>query len=106
MAILYKNSVKFPSVLSPIWLAVQVAEEVYANMEGQDLVVTSWQDGTHSRASLHWVGHAVDIRTKAAGISVERAQDLASEIARRLPPTEFDVVVESDHIHMEWQPKR
>ena len=68
---------------------------------GETLTVTSGTEGSHSWASLHYVGQAFDIRIR----------DLRNEVARvveRLKSAlgkEFDVVLESDHIHIEFQPK-
>ena len=105
-AIAFKDGVRFPMVLGPIWAAIEVAAGVYYDNDYEEMVVTSLLDGTHSRQSLHWSGAAADLRTSAMGISLAVAEILADGIRSRLPAAEFDVVVESDHIHMEWQPKR
>lgn len=105
MSLMFKEGVRFPPVASPIYMAIAVANEVYEEA-GHDCVVTSIWDGAHSTASLHWVGHACDLRTVAAGIRDDEAQVIAQILTHRLPDNEFDVVVESDHIHVEYQPKR
>jgi hypothetical protein len=66
---------------------------------GADLVITSCTDGRHGKGSLHYCGKAVDIRlpkTHAAEICVGM---------RVLLGPDFDVVLEKDHIHMEFDPK-
>ncbi len=104
--IVYKNGVRFPMVLGPIWAAIDASASAYGDSGREEMVVTSIFDGKHSRNSLHWSGAAVDLRTVAAGIEEEEAQDIAQLIRSYLPDNEFDVIVEDDHIHIEWQPKR
>ena len=65
---------------------------------------TSAVDGHHSRNSLHYDGRAIDIRTFDLPPDVSREQ-YARLIRQRLS-SDYDVVVEPDHIHVEWQPKR
>ena len=102
---MFKKGVRFTPTLSPIWIGVQVAEQIYSEM-GYDCVVTSWADGEHQETSLHWIGHAVDLRTAAAGIWQDEAREIAARMKMRLPDAEFDVVVEDNHIHLEYQPAR
>ena len=90
------------------------------------LVITSATDDTHRTHSLHYVSRAVDIRytgQRIGGIVV--SEDLFHDIAERqerqqrqerqarfwagrmrqqLGP-DYDVLVEGDHIHAEWDPK-
>lgn len=86
------------------------------------LVVTSAADGRHSAGSLHYVGRAFDIRTlgdRPGGIKVPDSIELgeggayidraahawAGRMRQQLGP-DYDVVVEGNHIHAEWDPKR
>ena len=66
------------------------------------MVVTSVMDGKHRPGSLHYVGYAADLRTWAIESDhlAEFTQGLAEELGE-----EFDVVLEKDHIHIEFQPK-
>ena len=83
-------------------MAIVVAEGIYRSRE-TDLVLTSVNDSRHSRASLHWSGNAVDIRTRE--LDPDHIEEIGEEIRQSLT-SEYDVVVESDHIHIEFQPKR
>ena len=64
---------------------------------------TSITDGQHSVASLHYVGFAFDCRT--ISIDPDKVQKIVLECKRALN-SEWDVVLEDDHLHVEYQPKR
>jgi len=65
-------------------------------------VITSAVDGVHSPTSLHYRGLALDFRTRT--VPADERQALRDAIAKALGP-DFDVVLESDHLHVEWDPK-
>lgn len=74
---------------------------------GFDCVFTEGTGGKHSRASLHYVGQAIDYRVK--NVPRNRWEELARLIKESLND-EFDVVLETsvkdqEHIHVECQPK-
>lgn len=81
--------------------AMIVAAELYGEL-GFDCVVTSVTDSQHVGASLHYVGYALDLRTKH--VPVEQHEAIRAELAERIGP-QYDVVLETDHIHVEYQPK-
>ncbi len=83
--------------------AIGVADAVYRLLAGRECVVTSFNDGKHGRDSLHYEGMAADLRTRDLPLH----QKLAVFHALRalLEPLGFDVVLESDHIHLEYDPK-
>lgn len=89
-------------------------------LHGDVVILTSIDDGRHSKASLHYVGRAMDVRftgDRPGGIDMDasrqpahptleaEAQAWAKRLRQQLGPA-YDVVVESDHIHLEWDPKR
>ena len=67
-----------------------------------DVTVTSAVDGTHGIGSLHYVGYAADVRIW--GIIDDYLPQFTEGLSEALGE-EFDVVLESDHIHIEFQPK-
>lgn len=83
-------------------LAVIVANEVYA-LHGHNLVITSIADGKHGAGSYHGLGWAIDTRTSY--FEEGEANIVAEEIAERLGDF-YDVIVEIDHIHIEFDAKR
>jgi hypothetical protein len=96
-----KKGVQLFGIRPEMLIALRVAEKIYNDLS-TTLVITSVVDGEHSRGSLHYAGQAVDIRTRHA--PQESLQNIVGLIATRLTD-EFDVVLEKDHIHIEFQPK-
>ena len=94
-----KRGVRLHGIMPEVVLAIVVAGQVYDQLE-KELVVTSVLDGKHMRASIHYIGGAVDL-----GLPGEHGIAARNRIARRLGG-DFDVILESNHIHVEWQPKR
>jgi len=70
---------------------------------GHELVVTSTTDGVHSAGSYHPYGYAVDLRTNYFG---ELEVDAVAQELRNILSFFYDVVVESTHIHVEYDYNR
>ena len=86
-------------------LALYAADEVYKELGIEEgIVVTSLNDAVHSPTSLHYAGAACDIRIRSLPDHISPAQ-AAKKIKERLN-IDYDVVVEADHIHIEYQPRR
>ena len=80
--------------------AIAVCAMVYG-VAGTHLVGTSLMDGKHSQRSLNYKGLAVDICIRNLSIDPK-------EIIRPLQQAlgeDYDVVLESDHIHVEYEEK-
>lgn len=86
-----------------ILIAAIVANEVYA-IHGHNLVITSITDGKHGDNSYHYDGLAIDCRTFYFH-EKDEIQSVATEIKERLANL-YDVIVESDHIHIEFDAAR
>lgn len=82
-------------------LAVTTAYSVFAHHD-HDCVITSVTDGQHSYGSLHYAGCAFDLRSRH--LNAETAQKVLADLKECLGQ-DFDVVLESDHFHVEYQPK-
>lgn len=114
-----KPGVRLDNMSPQIGLAVQVAwwawwdttveYSISVNGKCPSFVVTSINDGKHSRTSLHHVGHACDLRTKTLP-TVKAKRWFAAEVRRRLG-SDFDVFLEdlgkpNEHLHLQYRPKR
>ena len=71
---------------------------VWALLTGIGVVVNSMADGRHNPGSLHPWGLGVDLDTEG-----DRAADLKQlhGYLARVLPTDYDVLLESDHVHVE-----
>jgi hypothetical protein len=83
--------------------AMLACYDVLGGVPGDGFTVTSAVDGKHSKGSRHYVGLAFDVRTRHIVQSARGGY--ARDIAARLT-TQYDVVLESDHIHIEYDPER
>ena len=101
---IFKSGVNPAGVRPELTLGLLVADAVWRK-HGQRLVITSLNDGKHSLTSLHWAGQAGDLRTRY--FTPEEVPEVAAELREDMGHnSDYDVVVEDDHIHLEWQPKR
>jgi len=69
---------------------------------GHDFTITACVDGKHMTGSLHYAGAAIDVRTRE--LAADEVQKLIARIKSCLGDA-FDVLLEVDHIHIEFQPK-
>ncbi|MGE5486501.1 MAG: hypothetical protein ACM3ZB_01615 [bacterium] len=100
--LLLKPGVRIAGLRPETVLAVVTAERILEEM-GVDCVITAALDGKHTAGSLHYSGAAVDIRSR------ELAPDDLKKLVARLREClgeDFDVVLEIDHVHLEFQPKK
>lgn len=99
----FKDSkIGLQSLCPQIVLALIVVDQVMKEC-GQEALITSINDAKHSRASLHYDGRAVDIRSRWFS-SPETVLALCKDALGNNP--DIDIILESDHFHMEYQPKR
>lgn len=98
-----KTGVNPFGIQPPLLLALIVADKIWNDL-GRELFVTSLNDGEHSRTSLHYAGCAADLRTNYFDHNQKTlaANRLKNYLGNNL---DYDIVVESDHIHIEYQPK-
>jgi len=101
-----------PKGLTPqLVLGIIVAEGVF-NHYGKECVITSLNDSTHMAGSKHYEGNGVDFRirhldgddSEIKSDDLSMAKLIISDCKYCLGP-DYDVVLESDHIHMEYDPK-
>lgn len=79
--------------------AIRVCDVIFERRVGREAIVTSARDGKHSELSLHYVGKAIDLRTR----DIEKATQLAITVQiRQALGNAYDVVLEEDHLHIEY----
>lgn len=100
MAIRFKSGVSLEKLTPQLTLALVMTQEVL-DWYRSDLTVTSLDDGKHSTVTLHGKGRAFDFRIWDVHEAVR--EDMVVALRERLG-REFDVVLEPDHCHVEWDP--
>ena len=71
--------------------------------QGQNIVITSGTNGTHMTGSKHYTGDALDMRT--SNFPTPSAMMTFVDGLRKRLGGDYDVVVEKDHLHCEYDPK-
>lgn len=82
--------------------AMTIADAISMALDNKEIVVTSILDGVHSTRSLHYKGLAFDMRIHIYSQSVVKS---IMEELEYLLGKNYDVVLEKDHIHVEYDPK-
>jgi hypothetical protein len=89
-----------------MFYAAILAEGIFKKHGANELVITSGADGKHSLLSKHYpennasrLVEALDFRTWNVDKDI-----VAADLRRKLGPN-YDVVIESTHIHVEYDPK-
>ena len=67
---------------------------------GKEMVITSTYEGTHMASSLHYQNKAIDIR-----LPKQSLLDNVILALRKLLGRDYDVVVSTHCIHIEYDPK-
>jgi hypothetical protein len=97
-----KGAPRIHGLRTEIVLAAVIIDQVFRE-NATEAVITSGIDGRHSRGSLHYQGSAMDFRTR--DLLPANQKTVRDEIKLRLGE-DFDVVLEKDYLHVEWQPKQ
>lgn len=105
-----KPGVRVRMLEPQILLALQIALPLWEERGATELVVTSCNDGTHSIGSKHWIGAAVDLRTKGLLLDHMGKARLSRDLRERCGSRDFQTIFESpneenEHIHLEFDPQ-
>ena len=102
MRIEIKEGVKLEGLQASMVIAHSIIVQVFAELGAESCCITSGRDGKHGEHSLHYLGRALDYRRWT--IPDELWPNAIEKIKLRLGG-DFDVVLESDHLHVEHDPK-
>lgn len=97
-----KAGVRILGVRPETVIGMHICDGVFLDRVKDDITITSVTDGQHSRGSLHYTGCAFDVRIW--GIDQPMLDALKPAMQKALGD-DFDVVLEKDHFHIEFQPK-
>ena len=91
-----------PTGLKPEITCIFSILEGESTRQGLHFIITSGIDRAHGYKSRHHSGLAIDLTW--FDYKLPLAKDIGYLLARRLGPC-YDVVVEDNHIHIEYDPK-
>lgn len=97
-----KEGVKLNGLQPEMIPAIFAAWARFEQVGAPYVMITSALDGTHSQKSLHYKGLALDFRTNH--ITPEKAEAVVKAMKMDLDG-QYDIVLESTHIHVEFDPK-
>ena len=102
--ILFKRSVDFKRTLTKIQLVIMAGVMDLWDFKGRMPVITSAQDfaRTRVRGSKHYTGEALDFRTYY--LKDQEKQEFLKQAISAFGE-DYDVVLEADHLHIEYDPK-
>ena len=100
-AISIKPGVDIAGIQPEMSLALPIIASAFHQF-GVECVITSGKEGKHGRNSLHYVGFALDFRTRDL---TEADQAVMHILVIKRLSSQFDVVLEKDHLHVEFQPE-
>ncbi len=100
-ALALKPGVDFSNLQPQMGLAAQIVTTTYSQ-RGYECTITSAADGRHGRRSLHYTGFALDFRVRHIP---KRERPALAKAIRRALGNSFDVILFSNHIHTEYDPR-
>ncbi len=103
----FKQGVSVVGVTKECITGMCVVDGVINSLQGLGLVITSVTDGIHMYTSKHKEGNAFDIRTWTVGGKqmTNGAKNHLRYMLMQALGEDWDVVVESTHIHIEYDKK-
>lgn len=99
--VVFKNGVSVVGIKEETIILIAILNCYFYLRIGKPLVITSCTDGKHMKNSKHYSGYAIDIRTYH--LSAQEINNLKSWFECN-HGVKYDMVVEKDHIHVEYDP--
>lgn len=97
-----KKGVRVAGLRGESLVAILAANDL-CQERGIELVLTSVCEGGHQPGSRHFLGLGFDLRIR--DMPEEFHKDFRDELAGRLGD-DYDVMLEKDHIHVEFDPEK
>lgn len=99
-----KASVDLSGVRPELLVGIMVVAGVFQDF-GVPLTITAVRNGQHMEGSLHYKGLAVDIRLASRYTTHPDTDGRVHLEAKKRLGSQFDFLLETDHFHLEWDPK-
>ena len=98
----YKDGVNHSSLSNHISNKLSDIDQVHLQVVKRRAIITSGRDGKHMKNSKHYTGEAIDLRTR--DLTRGKATRLLKALRDKLG-NKYDVILETDHIHLEYDPR-
>ena len=103
MSLVLKQGVELAGLSPQICMAAFIVHLLaLGHSNDGKVVITSGSDSHHSSKSKHYRGDALDFRTRNLEGNLEALREEISTALGR----DFDVLLERDHLHVEYDPRR
>jgi len=99
-----KKGVRVIGVRPELAFILPVVDGVYGRFGVSECWVTSVTEGEHSENSRHYLGAAMDLRTR--NVPICSRVDLKNALQDALGTNDWFVLMHSTHIHVELKPKK
>ena len=97
--ILLKLGVDVSRLKPEISKKLNIIDEIYTFFN-ELCIITSTYEGNHMSSSLHYQNKAIDVSKP------EKHTDKILNMLRKRLSLNYDIVLEKDHIHIEYDPKK
>ena len=97
----FKDGVSVDGIKKETIALIVILNTYFELRIGKEFVVTSCTDGKHMKGSKHYSGNAIDIRSRH--LTTSEINKLKSWFDCH-HGVKYDMVVEKDHIHVEYDP--
>ena len=94
--------IKIKNGVTPRLLIIAAALANISESLGVEYVITSGTDGKHMKGSKHYTGEALDVRTSS--LDNDEIDDVIDALRVKLGRN-YDVLFETNHIHIEYDKK-
>ena len=98
----FKEGIKLQGLREELTYIFPIIDKVHMDLAGREAIITSALDGKHGQHSFHYQGLALDLRTR--DLTPYIAEKITEELQRELG-NDYDVLLEHDHIHLEYDKK-
>ena len=75
-------------------------DALYVQHTKKEAVITSTYEGNHSASSFHYQNKAIDFR-----LTKPEAMEIIKDLLGRHIGKDYDIVIEKNHLHVEYDPK-
>jgi len=96
-----KEHVSLHNIQPVMKLAMHKIKKCYDDL-GFACLITSTDEGIHKKGSLHYLGLAIDLRTRNIPHNVLEILYLNIKQELNLLSSKFQTILESNHIHVEY----